>query len=221
MDLSVVVLAAGQGTRMKSPLPKVLHPIGGKPMLAHVIKTAQALDPRQIIIIHGYEGELVKQNFQNLELTWIEQPERLGTGDAVTKALPHIPDSHRVLTLYGDVPLIEVDTLKRLLAAAPVDSVGLLTAMASNPTGLGRIVRNPKGKVERIVEERDANDIERQIHEVNTGIFVVRRDKLASWLPNIKNNNAKGEYYLTDIVQMASKSSCKIVTAVPSVVEEV
>lgn len=221
MDLTVVVLAAGQGTRMKSPLPKVLHPIGGKPMLAHVIKTAKSLNPKQIIIVHGYEGELVKENFKSADVTWIEQPERLGTGDAVAKALPSIPSGHRVLTLYGDVPLIEIDTLKRLLTATPTESVGLLTAVASNPTGLGRIVRNSKGKVERIVEERDANDIERQIHEVNTGIFVVQRDHLSNWLPQIKNNNAKGEYYLTDIIQMAAQSRCQIVTAVPSVVEEV
>lgn len=221
MNLSIVVLAAGQGTRMKSPLPKVLHPIGGKPMLEHVLKTAQALNPTQIIIIHGYEGELVKQHFTSFPLTWVEQPKRLGTGDAVSKALPHIPKGHRVLTLYGDVPLIQSDTLKRLLTAAPDNSVGLLTAIASDPTGLGRIVRGKDKKVMRIVEEQDANDIEKQIHEVNTGIFVIDRNNLEKWLPKIQNKNAKEEYYLTDIVQMAAEEGCDIVTAVPSVVEEV
>tara|TARA_R110002110_G_scaffold65206_4_gene180051 strand:- start:136908 stop:138332 length:1425 start_codon:yes stop_codon:yes gene_type:complete len=220
MDLSIVVLAAGQGTRMMSPLPKVLHPIGGKPMLEHVLKAAQTLNPSQIIIIHGYEGELVKQHFKSFPLTWVEQTERLGTGDAVSKALPHIPDDHRVLTLYGDVPLIAPDTLKRLLAAAPENSIGLLTAIASDPTGLGRIVREDR-RVMRIVEENDANDIEKQIHEVNTGIFVVGKQNLERWVPLIENTNAKGEYYLTDIIQMAAEEGCDIVTAVPSVVEEV
>lgn len=221
MDLSVVVLAAGQGTRMKSPLPKVLHPIGGKPMLAHVINTAKSLSPSQIIIVHGFEGDLVKQTFPQNEIQWVEQAERLGTGDAVSKALPLIPNHHRVLTLYGDVPLITSDTLNRLLKATPSTSVGLLTVVASDPTGLGRIIRDKKGNVERIVEERDANDIEKQIHEVNTGIFVVNQSLLAKWLPRLKNNNAKGEYYLTDIVQIASKEQHSVVTSVPSVIEEV
>lgn len=221
MDLSVVILAAGQGTRMKSPLPKVLHPIGGKPMLAHVINTAKTLNPQQIIIIHGFEGDLVKQTFHDADLKWVEQPHRLGTGDAVAKALPHIPAHHRVLTLYGDVPLIAADTLKRLLTATPTEDVGLLTALATDPTGLGRIIRDEKAKVVRIVEERDANDIEKQIHEVNTGIFVVTQSLLARWVPQLKNNNAKGEYYLTDIIQMAAEESISVVTSVPSVVEEV
>ena len=221
MDLSVVVLAAGQGTRMKSPLPKVLHPIGGKPMLAHVINTAKSLNPAQIIIVHGFEGDLVKQTFHQSDLKWVEQPQRLGTGDAVSKALPFIPEHHRILTLYGDVPLITTDTLKRLLTATPQDSIGLLTVIAADPTGLGRIIRNNKASVERIVEERDANDIERQIHEVNTGIFVVKQNLLKKWLPSLKNTNATGEYYLTDIIQMAAAEQLPVVTSVPSVIEEV
>lgn len=221
MDLSVVVLAAGQGTRMKSPLPKVLHPIGGKPMLAHVINTAKSLNPSQIIIVHGFEGDLVKQTFHQTDIKWVEQEKRLGTGDAVSKALPLISENSRVLTLYGDVPLITTDTLKRLLTATPEESVGLLTVSASDPTGLGRIIRNKNGKVERIVEERDANDIEKQIHEVNTGIFVVQQKLLNKWLPQLKNNNAKEEYYLTDIIQIAAKEKCPVHTAVPSVIEEV
>lgn len=223
MDLSIVVLAAGQGTRMKSPLPKVLHPIGGKPMLAHVIQTAKSLNPAQIIVVHGFEGELVKSTFARVDqqLKWVEQPERLGTGDAVSKALPLIPKNHRVLTLYGDVPLITADTLNRLLKATPTNSVGLLTVLAADPTGLGRIIRNEKGSVQRIVEERDANDVEKQIHEVNTGIFVVNQENLCHWLPRLKNHNAKGEYYLTDIIQMAAHDNCPVVTSVPSVIEEV
>lgn len=221
MDLSIVILAAGQGTRMKSSLPKVLHPIGGKPMLAHVLQTAKALNPKQIILVHGFEGALVKQAFPDEALIWVEQAKRLGTGEAVSKALPHIPEPHRVLTLYGDVPLIQVETLKRLIASTPVDHVGLLTVMASDPTGLGRIVRDKNNQVQRIVEERDANDKEKQIHEVNTGIFLLNKAHLSKWLPLLKNNNANAEYYLTDIIQFAAQEQRPVVTSVPRVVEEV
>jgi bifunctional UDP-N-acetylglucosamine pyrophosphorylase/glucosamine-1-phosphate N-acetyltransferase len=221
MELSIVVLAAGEGKRMKSQLPKVVQPIGGKPMLAHVLVTAKSLDPSQIIVVHGYGKDIVRDAVNDPSLKWVEQAERLGTGDAVQRALPLVPKSHRVLILYGDVPLIAGETLKRLLSATPKNSVGLLTVSASDPTGLGRIIRDSRGKIERIVEEKDADDIQRQIHEVNTGIFVVQSEKLHEWLPKLKNNNSQKEYYLTDIVHLAVKEGGEIASAVPSVAEEV
>lgn len=220
-ELSIVVLAAGQGTRMKSPLPKVLHPIGGKPMISHVIQTATQLNPKQILVVYGFGGEEVCQAVDEPGIIWVKQPDRLGTGDAVGRALPHLTSNQRVLILYGDVPLIALETLQRLLSSTPINCVGLLTVMASDPTGLGRIVRSKSSEVTQIVEERDANDIERQIHEVNTGIFVVPSTFLQKWLPSLKNNNAQSEYYLTDIIQFAVQDGVKIMTSVPSVAEEV
>lgn len=221
MDLSIVVLAAGQGTRMKSSKPKVLHPVGGKPMLAHVLTTARELHPAQIAIVYGYAGDAIKQAFPESDLIWVEQVKQCGTGDAVAKALPVIPDDHRVLILYGDVPLITVHTLQRLLKATPSNTVGVLTVQTPHPTGLGRIVRDETGAVQRIVEEQDANDIERQIHEVNTGIFVLDAKQLKAWLPRLKTNNKQGELYLTDIVQLAVSDNIPILTVPPSVLHEV
>lgn len=221
MDLSIVVLAAGQGTRMKSPLPKVLHTIGAKPMLAHVVDTAKTLAPKQIIVIYGYGGQTLKNAFSDSAITWVEQPTQQGTGDAVAKALPSLPNNHRVIILYGDVPLITSHTLERLLKATPSNAMGILTANLSSPFGLGRIIRDENGALIRIVEERDANEVERQIHEVNTGIFVVEAAHLQRWLPHLNNHNNQGEYYLTDIVQMAVKDNIPIVTVHPEVEYEV
>ncbi len=221
MDLSIVVLAAGQGTRMKSSKPKVLHPIGGKPMLEHVLTTARSLNPAQIIIVYGYAGDAIKQAISAPDLIWVEQAKQRGTGDAVAKALPLIPESHRVLILYGDVPLITLQTLQRLLKATPSNTVGVLTLQTPHPTGLGRIVRDETGAVQRIVEEQDANDIERQIHEVNTGIYVLDAKQLKEWLPKLETNNKQGEFYLTDIVQLAANDNILVVTAPPSIVHEV
>lgn len=221
MNLSIVVLAAGQGTRMKSSLPKVLHPIGGLPMLDHVLATAKSLSPTQIIVVYGYGGDIIKSAIAQEDIIWVEQLQQRGTGDAVAKALPAIPPDHRVLILYGDVPLITVQTLQRLLKASSPETVGLLTAHTPEPTGLGRIVRDETNAVMRIVEERDANDIERQIHEINTGIFALHSQQLNRWLPLLKNDNKQGEYYLTDIVQMAVNENVPIVTVPPSVSHEV
>ncbi len=221
MDLSIVVLAAGQGTRMKSQLPKVLHTIGGKPMLAHVVATAKTLGPKQIVVVYGYGGQTLKAAFSDEAITWVEQTTQQGTGDAVAKALPVLPENHRVIILYGDVPLISAQTLRRLLNATPKSAVGVLTVNLQSPFGLGRIVRDENGAVKRIVEERDANDIERQIHEVNTGIFVVEAKHLNRWLPQLNNKNKQGEYYLTDIVQLAVNDNVPIVTVHPSVEHEV
>lgn len=221
MELSIVVLAAGQGTRMKSPLPKVLHTIGGRSMLDHVVTTALELNPQNIVIVHGFEGEQVRKYFTHLPLQWVCQERQLGTGDAVATALPLIPLGHRVLILYGDVPIIASDTLKRLLRTTPQNAVGLLTVTASDPKGLGRIIRDANGEIIRIVEEKDANEAEKQIKEVNTGIFAVPCNLLAKWLPALENNNAQGEYYLTDIVRFAAKDQIQTVSTVPGVPEEV
>lgn len=220
-DLSIVVLAAGQGTRMKSSLPKVLHTIGNQPMLAHVVATAKSLNPAQIIVVYGYEGQTVKEALSNLDLTWVLQPEQKGTGDAVQKALPSIPKHHRVLILYGDVPLISSQTLQQLLMQCPQTSVGLLTVQTNSPTGLGRIVRDNENNVVRIVEEKDASDVVRQIQEVNTGIFLVGVNHLNKWLPLLNCHNSQKEYYLTDIVQLAVQENIPILTFYPNTIQEV
>ncbi len=212
MDLTVVVLAAGQGTRMKSSKPKVLHPIGGKPMLVHVVKTAQALNPAQILVVHGFGGELLQQALQAEKITWVEQATQQGTGDAVAKALPFIPPSHRVLILYGDVPLIRIQTLQKLLQDTPENQMGMLTVNTENPTGLGRIVRDHRGAIQQIVEERDANENQRHIKEVNVGVFVLPAALLARWLPRLNNQNAQNEYYLSDMVQFALDDVVDIAT---------
>lgn len=221
-DLSIVVLAAGKGTRMKSHLPKVLHRIGQKPMLAHVVDTAKKLNPAQIIVVYGFGGQMLKEAFKGEEnLTWVEQPTQMGTGDAVMKAFPLITPNHRVLILYGDVPLISLGTLERLLQATNENSLGVLTMIADDPKGLGRIVRNPKGEIERIVEEKDASVKEREIKEVNTGIYATSYTYLNKWLPKLNNHNQQKEYYLTDIVQFAVEDNVSVVAANPDSFQEV
>lgn len=219
--LTIVILAAGQGTRMKSTLPKVLHPIGGKPMLSHVITTARNLMPQQVIVVHGYGGELLQKAYQHQEIIWAEQPHQQGTGDAVAKALPFIANTERVLILYGDVPLITAQTLQHLLQQTPLDALGLLTLQNPDPTGLGRIVRDEHGKITRIVEERDANENQRQITEVNTGIFLVNAKHLKQWIPQLSNHNQQAEYYLTDIIELAVSQGVSIVTTTPASLFEV
>jgi bifunctional UDP-N-acetylglucosamine pyrophosphorylase/glucosamine-1-phosphate N-acetyltransferase len=213
-DLTVVVLAAGQGVRMKSPLPKVLHPLGGKALLAHVLDAAQTLHPSQIIVVHGANSDVIKDQFSDREITWAEQSPPKGTGDAVAKAIPFIPSHHRVLILYGDVPLISPVTLSHLLQHTPKGALGLLTATLPDPFGLGRIVRM-QGKVLRIVEEKDATTQEREIKEINTGILLFDATCFARWIPTLKNNNAQGEYYLTDIIQWAVNEQIVIHTESP------
>jgi len=218
MMLNVVILAAGQGKRMRSDLPKVLHPIGGKPMLAHVIDTARQLDPTQICVVYGHGGEAVRAALDAPDLDWAKQEPPLGTGHAVLQALPVLEKvdagGTAVLVLYGDVPLIRAATLQRLIAAAGKDKLALLTACLDNPQGYGRIVR-VDGKVVRIIEEKDADDAERAIREINTGILVAPGEALSRWLPRLGNRNAQGEYYLTDIVAMAVAEGMAVVTAQP------
>ena len=217
--LNVVVLAAGKGTRMRSDLPKVLHPLAGKPMLAHVLDTSRRLGAAKICVVYGHGGELVPQKLAAPDVSWALQEPQLGTGHAVLQALPHLASAGAVapgltLILYGDVPLIRTETLQRLIDAAGEDRLALLTAHLDDPQGYGRIVRL-NGKVTRIVEEKDADDAERRIAEINTGILVAPGAALARWLPQLGNRNAQGEYYLTDIIAMAVSEGMDVVTAHP------
>jgi len=218
--MEVVILAAGQGKRMRSVLPKVLQPIAGKPMLAHVLAAARALEASRICVVYGHGGEVVRERLDATDLAWARQEPQLGTGHAVQQALPHLSSQGMALVLYGDVPLIGVATLQRLVGAAGVASLGLLTVTLDNPTGYGRIVRDEAGRVLRIVEDKDATDAQRAIREVNTGILVAPVECLRNWLGRIGNDNAQGEYYLTDIIGMAVAEGVEIVTVQPDAVAE-
>lgn len=208
-DLHIVILAAGKGTRMYSSQPKVLHPIGGKPMLEHVIDTATTLQPESINVVIGHGKDLVLQQLAHKNVNWVEQTEQLGTGHAVQSALPHIPNTGRTLVLYGDVPLIDTNTLQQLLKQAGHE-VGLLTDILDNPTGYGRIIRNAQNQVTAIVEEKDANAEQKTLHEINTGIFVLPNNRLADWLAALNANNAQGEYYLTDVIALANAENIAV-----------
>jgi bifunctional UDP-N-acetylglucosamine pyrophosphorylase/glucosamine-1-phosphate N-acetyltransferase len=198
----VVILAAGKGTRMRSSLPKVMHPIAGKPMLGHVIDAARAIDANAIHVVVGHGADKVTAVFEGADLSWIEQSEQNGTGHAVKQALPTLDDNSRVLILYGDVPLISAQTLKQLCERCGDNSMSLLTTNMSDPTGYGRIVRE-QGKVVAIVEQKDARPAQLGIQEVNTGMMAVHAKHLNKWLPALSSDNAQGEYYLTDIIEMA------------------
>ncbi|NGX17695.1 UDP-N-acetylglucosamine diphosphorylase/glucosamine-1-phosphate N-acetyltransferase [Wenzhouxiangella sp. XN24] len=201
--MHVVILAAGQGTRMKSALPKVLQPLAGRPLLAHVLGRALGLGAHATHVVYGHGGDAVPQAFPEADVRWVLQAERLGTGHAVAQAMPGIPDDAVVLVLYGDVPLIEASTLKPLVTAAREGKLALLGVKLDDPTGYGRIVRDAGGKVVRIVEEKDASAAERAVAEVNTGIMAAPAGRLRAWLGGLSNRNAQGEYYLTDVVGLA------------------
>ncbi|NVJ64955.1 MAG: bifunctional UDP-N-acetylglucosamine diphosphorylase/glucosamine-1-phosphate N-acetyltransferase GlmU [Gammaproteobacteria bacterium] len=204
MGLSVVILAAGKGTRMQSSMPKVLHPIAGKPMLQHVIDAANQLAAEQIVVVAGHGIEQVREHLSEQKVEIAEQTQQLGTGHAVDQALPLIKPENDVLVLYGDVPLIEVDTLSSLCQQIPTNGISLLTVNLDNPMGYGRIVRNSDDQVVAIVEQKDASNDQLLINEVNTGILAAKASDLTAWLKNIDNNNAQGEYYLTDTIAMAA-----------------
>ncbi|KTD03906.1 bifunctional UDP-N-acetylglucosamine diphosphorylase/glucosamine-1-phosphate N-acetyltransferase GlmU [Legionella feeleii] len=208
MTLQIIILAAGQGKRMYSSTPKVLHKIAGKPMLVRVVETAQQLNPEAVYVVYGHGGEQIKAALPDLPVNWVLQKDQLGTGHAVMQALPHIPLDSQVLILSADVPLIEAKTLQNLIdthhaAPAQANSLSLLLAKLDNPTGLGRIVRNAQGDISAIVEEKDATAEQKQIQEIYSGICCVQAADLARWLPQLGCNNAQGEYYLTEIIAMA------------------
>lgn len=215
--LSTVILAAGRGKRMYSDLPKVLHPIGGQPMLGRVIATARQLTPDALVVVYGHGGERVRETFAgDSDLRWAEQAQQLGTGHALKMAMPHLPADGQVLVLYGDVPLIQADTLRRLAAAAG-SGVGLLVDTLDDPTGYGRIVRDAQGRVSGIVEQKDASAAQLAIREINTGILVLPAARLAGWLDQLGNDNVQGEYYLTDVIALAVRDDVAVTTlAVPA-----
>ena len=202
MGLSIIILAAGQGTRMRSALPKVLQTLAGKPLLGHVLSGSKVLQAIDICIVYGHGGEAVRKAFQGESLRWVLQAEQLGTGHAMQQAMPGTPDENRVLVLFGDVPLLQPVTLQRLLDETPIDDVAVLSVDMDDPTGYGRIVRDG-GNVSRIVEEKDADAATRAIREINTGVMVSPASKLKNWLDSLSNDNAQGEYYLTDVIAMA------------------
>lgn len=217
--MNVVILAAGMGKRMHSDLPKVLHKLAGKPLLAHVIDSARALGPSRIFVIYGHGGEKVPQIMGESGLTFVLQEPQLGTGHAVMQSAPHLDESEPTLVLYGDVPLTTAATLKRLAQVAADNKLGILTVELPDPTGYGRIVREG-GKIVRIVEQKDATEAERAIGEINTGILVAPTARLKRWLSALSNKNAQGEYYLTDIVAQAVNEGIEVVSAQPDAVWE-
>ena len=210
MSLAIVILAAGQGKRMRSNLPKVLQPLAGEPLLAHVLQTARALAATDIHVVYGHGGDQVRTAFAGHSITWALQAEQWGTGHALAQAMPAIDDQQTVLVLYGDVPLTLPQTLQPLLDAAARGSVALLSVKLAEPSGYGRILRNNAGQVVRIVEHKDATTKERAINEANTGLLAANAGKLRQWLSQLKNDNAQGEYYLTDIVTMAVRDGSNV-----------
>lgn len=222
MKLSIIVLAAGQGTRMQSTLPKVLHPIGGIPMLSHIINTSQQLNPDYIYVVYGSNGSLLKAACPLEKIQWVEQAQSLGTGHAVLQAIPYIEDDEKVLILYGDVPLLSQVTLQALLDKTKSEnSIGLITTEPLDSTGLGRILRNDQGEMYAIIEHEDASEKQLNIKEVFTGIMVVPGQLLKKWLPVLTNQNAQKEYYLPDIIPLAVAGGYPVCTFKTPCSEEV
>ena len=219
MPLDIIILAAGQGKRMHSALPKVLHCLAGKPLLGHVVDTARALKPRRMVVVYGHGGEVVREALAGTDLAFARQEPQLGTGHAVMQALPALDGAgpaDLTLVLYGDVPLTRIDSLRALLGAAAGGALAILTYAMQDATGYGRIVRSPQGGIERIVEHKDASEDQRAIREVNTGIMAIPSARLATWLERLSNRNAQGEYYLTDIVAMAVADGVAVASAQPA-----
>ncbi|HJV88402.1 MAG TPA: bifunctional UDP-N-acetylglucosamine diphosphorylase/glucosamine-1-phosphate N-acetyltransferase GlmU [Noviherbaspirillum sp.] len=217
--MNIVILAAGMGKRMQSALPKVLHPLAGKPLLSHVIDTARALSPTRLCVIYGHGGEAVPESLASPDIVFAKQEPQLGTGHAVMQAVPHLRDDVPTLILYGDVPLTTRNSLQQLLDSAGSNKLAVLTVELENPTGYGRIVRR-QGNIVGIVEQKDATETERAIREVNTGIMVAPTAQLKKWLTTLSNDNAQREYYLTDIVARAVADDVPVVSAQPAAVWE-
>ena len=219
--LSIIILAAGKGTRMNSSLPKVLQPLAGKPLLEHVICSSNVFKPHEIFIVHGHSGELIQQYFQsNTDLKWAQQKEQLGTGHAVMQAAKKIAAGSNALILYGDVPLVSTETIRLLIEGHQDNEISLLTAILPDADGYGRIIRDD-GKITAIIEDSDATDSEKRINEINTGIMYCDGELLNGWLNRLNNNNAKGEYYLTDIIGMAVQDGVKVSSSIAKNWEEV
>lgn len=220
MALHVVVLAAGQGKRMNSALPKVLQPLADRPLLKHVVESAQALDPACIHVVYGHGGEQVQSALDYLEVNWVYQAEQLGTGHAVAQAIGDVPDDAQVLVLYGDVPLIRAATLTHLIGTAGQQALALLTVVLDDPAGYGRIVRDDGNRVVGIVEDKDASADQRHIRETNTGLMCGQAAHLRDWLSRLTNRNVQGEYYLTDCIALASADGVSVVAGQAGTVEE-
>lgn len=215
--LKVIILAAGQSKRMKTDISKVLHPLAGVPLLKRVVDTAQQLSPQTIYVV--YNNGKVREKLKDLPVQWIEQPQQLGTGHAVSEVLPKLNDQDRILVLYGDVPLITVKTLQKLLTDTPKDALGILVVDRNNPFGYGRIIRK-SGKIIAIIEEKDATQKQRAIREINTGILTASAKHLKQWLPKVTNKNSQKEYYLTDVIAIAAKAKNKIIGIKAETIEE-
>lgn len=211
--LNIVILAAGKGTRMHSNLPKVLHEIGGKPILSHVIDCAKALNPQKIIVVYGYGGEIVRETFGHENITWVNQAEQLGTGHAVQQAAPYLDADANTLIMLGDVPLVDAEACKSLITLAN-NKLAILSFNKADPTGYGRIVRSNTNLVTAIIEHKDATEAQRNILEVNTGIMAMPNIHLHKWLSQLNNNNAQDEYYLTDIVALAVEQGIEVVAEI-------
>ncbi|RAR99571.1 bifunctional UDP-N-acetylglucosamine diphosphorylase/glucosamine-1-phosphate N-acetyltransferase GlmU [Cupriavidus alkaliphilus] len=218
--MNIVILAAGMGKRMYSDLPKVLHPVAGRPMLAHVLDTARALSPSRLVVVVGHGAARVREAVAADDVAFAEQSQQLGTGHAVMQALPLLDDNQPTLVLYGDVPLTSAATLQALVAEAGAQRFGVLTVEMPDPTGYGRIVRDAAGSIVRIVEQKDATEAEKAIREINTGIIVCPTGHLRKWLSTLRNDNAQGEYYLTDTVERAVADGVETVSAQPAAVWE-
>lgn len=221
MSLSVVVLAAGKGTRMRTGLPKVLHTLAGVTLLERVVQTAQSLNPNKIYVVYGNGGERVRHEMAHLNVHWVEQQEALGTGHAVKQVLPYLQSEEQVLVLYGDVPLITQETLQLLLTSTSKNALGIVIAELQDPTGFGRIVRNEMGNIVKIVEHKDANPLQQTIKEVNTGILTTSAQRLRDWLPRLQPHNAQNEYYLTDTVALAVTDGISVGGVLARQIEEI
>ena len=221
MKITTIILAAGKGTRMCSQLPKVLHQIANRPLLKHVYDMSSQLENNNIKIVYGHGADLVRDTLKDIDVNWIEQKQQLGTGHAVQQTCDQFADSDTVLILYGDVPLLKLSTVKELINNVNSQSIALLTVNLEDATGYGRIVRNPLGQVTKIVEQKDATAAEQLIKEGNTGIMAVQGQQLKKWLGQLGNNNAQGEYYLTDVIEMAVADGIAVITSQPISVDEV